>query len=120
MQPVMFASFRRGLFLEYLVGQDNEEPMRDEVFILGVLSLLDKLFREPLPVLLEKLFVPDSIREALIGRTGPYAPYLGVAEAVERKPDDKLADQLDNAFVTIESCNRALVKAVTVRELAAA
>ncbi len=120
MQPVMFASFRRGLFLEYLVGQDNEEPMRDEVFILGVLSLLDKLFREPLPVLLEKLFVPDSIREALIGRTGPYAPYLGVAEAVERKPDDKLAHQLDNAFVTIESCNRALVKAVTVRELAAA
>jgi len=120
MQPVMFASFRRGLFLENLVGHDNDEPLRDEVFILGVLSLLDKMFREPLPALLEKLYVPDSIRDALIGRTGPYAPYLGVAEAVERKPDDKLADRLDDAFVTVEACNRALVKAVTVRELAAA
>jgi EAL and modified HD-GYP domain-containing signal transduction protein len=71
MQPVMFASFRRGLFMEHLVGQDGNDAQRDEVFILGVLSLIDKLFREPLPVLLEKLYVPSSIREALIERTGP-------------------------------------------------
>jgi EAL and modified HD-GYP domain-containing signal transduction protein len=120
MQPVMFASFRRGLFMENLVGEENEETMRDEVFILGVLSLLDKLFREPLPQLLEKLYVPDSIREALIARTGPYVPYLGIAESVEHPPDAELADRIDNAFLSIEQCNRALVKAVTVREVAAA
>ena len=120
MQPVMFASFRRGLFMEHLVGQDGNDAQRDEVFILGVLSLIDKLFREPLPVLLEKLYVPSSIREALIERTGPFTPYLNVAEAVERPPDRKLADSLDNALLSVEQCNRALIKAVTVRELAAA
>ncbi len=120
MQPVMFASFRRGLFMEHLVGQDGNEAQRDEVFILGVLSLIDKLFREPLPVLLEKLYVPSGIREALIERTGPFTPYLSVAEAVERAPDKALADSLDNALLSIEQCNKALVKAVTVRELASA
>ncbi len=120
MQPVMFASFRRGLFLEHLVGDEGNAPLRDEVFILGVLSLLDKLFREPLPQLLEKLFVPDNIREALLERTGPYAAYLGVAESVEHAPDAGLARRLDDAFVTVDQCNRALVKAVTVREVATA
>jgi EAL and modified HD-GYP domain-containing signal transduction protein len=120
MQPVMFASFRRGLFLEHLVGDEGNAPLRDEVFILGVLSLLDKLFREPLPQLLDKLFVPDNIREALLERTGPYAAYLGVAESVEHAPDAGLARQLDDAFVSVDQCNRALVKAVTVKEVAAA
>jgi len=64
--------------------------------------------------------VPDSIREALIARTGPYVPYLGIAESVEHPPDAELADRIDNAFLSIEQCNRALVKAVTVREVAAA
>jgi c-di-GMP phosphodiesterase len=120
MQPVMFASFRRGLFLEGLVGEDENAGLRDEVFILGVLSLLDKLFREPMPQLLDKLFVPDSIREALLGRSGPHGAWLDVAESIERAPDRQLADRLDHAFVTVEQCNRALVKAVTVKEVAAA
>ncbi len=119
MQPVMFASFRRGLFMENLVGDDDNEPLRDEVFILGVLSLLDKLFREPLAQLLEKLYVPDSIREALVARTGPYVSYLGIAESVEHPPDEELARRIDDALLSIEQCNRALVKAVTVREVAA-
>lgn len=118
MQPVMFASFRRGLFMEQLVGAEGTDAQRDEVFILGVLSLIDKLFREPLPLLLEKLYVPSSIREALIDRVGPFTPYLSVAEAVERAPDRRLADCLDNALLTVDQCNRALVKAVTVREMA--
>ena len=120
MQPVMFASFRRGLFMEHLVGEDGASSDRDEVFILGVLSLIDKLFREPMPVLLDKLHVRDSIREALLDRSGPFTAYLGVAEAVEGAPDQQLADRLDQALVSIEQCNRALVKAVTVREFAAA
>jgi EAL and modified HD-GYP domain-containing signal transduction protein len=120
MQPVMFASLRRGLFLENLVGTEGDATLRDEVFILGVLSLLDKLFREPLPKLLEKLYVAEPIRDALISRNGPHAAYLAVAESVEHAPDVSLADRLDEALVSAEQCNRALVRAVTVREHAPA
>ncbi len=120
MQPVMFASLRRGLFLENLVSGEGDATLRDEVFILGVLSLLDKLFREPLPKLLEKLYVAEPIRDALISGVGPHAAYLAVAEAVEHAPDAKLSDRLDDALVSAEQCNRALVRAVTVREAAPA
>lgn len=116
MRPVMFASFRRGLFMENLVGEDGDPATRDTVFILGVLSLLDKLFFEPLPTLLAKLHVAEGIREALVERNGPYAAYLGVAEAVEREPGEALHGCLDRVLVSIEHCNRALIKAITVKE----
>ena len=119
LQPVMFASFRRGLLMEHLVGADGDPGTRDAVFILGVLSLLDKMFREPMPSLLSKLNVAEGIREALIERTGPYAAYLRVAEAVEREPDGHLVECLDHALVSVEQCNRALIKAVTVKEVVA-
>lgn len=120
MQPVMFASFRRGLFMENLVGTEAEGHLRDEVFILGVLSLLDKLFREPLPQLLEKLYVPEPIRDALIDGVGPHAAYLRVAQSVEQAPNGSLSRLLEEAFVTVEQCNLSLVKAVSVRDVAAA
>lgn len=118
MKPVMFASFRRGLFLERIVGHDSDPALRDEVFILGVLSLLDKLFREPMQTLLEKLYVPDSIREALLGGTGQLAPYLRLAQALERLPGAHLLECLDEAFISLEQCNQALIQAVSVKEIA--
>jgi EAL and modified HD-GYP domain-containing signal transduction protein len=36
MRPLMFASFRRGSFLENLIGDQGDRSMKDEVFILGV------------------------------------------------------------------------------------
>ena len=45
---------------------------------------------------------------------------ISASMPVEGAPDQQLADRLDQALVSIEQCNRALVKAVTVREFAAA
>lgn len=116
MRPLMFASFRRGLFMEHLIGAEGDHATRDAVFILGVLSLLDKLFCEPLPDLLEKLHVREEIRDALLDRGGPFGAYLGIAEAVEREPGPQLLGLLDATLVSVERCNRALIRAITARE----
>lgn len=114
LRPVMFASFRRGLFLERLVGGNNDEQTRDEAFLLGIFSLLDKLFNEPLDELLPKLNLPERVLDTLIGDgPGPYGAYLRVAEAVEYDPQHRLDELLTNAFLTREQCNAALVHALT-------
>jgi EAL and modified HD-GYP domain-containing signal transduction protein len=112
LRPVMFASFRRGLFLEHLVG-DLDPEARDEMFILGVFSLLDKMFSEPFEELLGRLKLPDRVQESLVGSHGPYRPYLQIVEAVEQGPHPKLAGLLDNALVSLDRCNESIVRALT-------
>ncbi len=120
MRPVMLASFRRGIFLEHLIGVGPDENLRDEVFILGVFSLLDKLLKKPFDELFDKLHVPERVRETLVERRGPYAPYLEVVKAIELGPDPLLHERLDDCVMSIEQCNRALLRALTAPDLLAA
>src|SRR5690606_3309894 len=112
LRPVMFASFRRGLFLEHLVG-DIDAEARDEMFILGVFSLLDKMFSEPFEELLARLKLPDRVQDSLIGQHGPYQPYLRSVEAVGQGPHPKLAGMLDDALISLERCSQSIVRAIT-------
>ena len=116
LRPVMFASFRRGVFLEHLIGSQDER-MRDEVFILGVFSLLDKLFRLPFSQLFETLRVPENVHETLVSRSGPYMPYLRIAENVERGPTPELEDLLGEAVLSQQQCNQALLTMLAMPDL---
>ena len=52
MKAAMFASVRRGLLMEELARHIGDQEMRNELFICGVFSLLDRLFQQPLAELL--------------------------------------------------------------------
>lgn len=120
LRPVMVASFRRGIFLEYLMGAEQDEQLRDEVFILGVLSLLDKLLKRPFEELLRNLHVPERVRETLVAGQGPYMPYLKVVEAIEQGPDERISERLDDCVMSLAQCNQAVLRALTVPDLLAA
>jgi len=120
MRPVMVASFRRGLVLEHLVGAGQDETLRDEVFMLGVFSLLDKLMKQPFSELFETLNVPERVRETLVEERGAYSPYLRVLETVEGGPDQRLTGRLDDCVTSLEHCNRAVLRALTAPDLVAA
>lgn len=117
MRPVMLASFRRGLLLEELLGETAEEEVRDEVFILGVFSLLDKLMKKPFDELFGNLAVPESVYDTLVHRTGQYVPYLKIVESIEQGPDPKLPEALDTCLMTLGDCNRAVLRTLQAPEL---
>ncbi|MCL4183809.1 MAG: HDOD domain-containing protein [Burkholderiaceae bacterium] len=119
MRPVMVASFRRGVFLEHLVGNGHDAAARDEVFILGVFSLLDKLFGQPFDKLFGRLNVPERVRETLMEGRGAYAPYLEVVRAIERGPDPVLRERLDDCVLSLQQCNEAILHALTAPDLVA-
>ncbi len=60
-----------------------EKHDRDNLFIVGVFSLLDAILKMPMQDILEKIQLPEPVSEALLSRTGIYGPFLQLTEACE-------------------------------------
>jgi len=112
LKPVMFAAVRRGLLMEELSRGVADEEMRNEVFICGVFSLLDRMFQQPFSTLLDSIPVPERVRQALADETGPFQPYLEVVRAVESESLFDFRDAADKLMMSVNEINRAQLRAL--------
>lgn len=88
----------RGRLAELLGANRFDQQGRDNLFIVGVFSLLDVMLDMPMEQVLKNVLLPDAINEALLECKGMYAPFLELAVACEG--DDlhrikELAEKLD-------------------------
>jgi EAL and modified HD-GYP domain-containing signal transduction protein len=115
MRPVMFAALRRGLLMEELArasGGVNNEEMRNEAFICGVFSLLDRMMKQSFADLLKSVPVPDAVRQVLVDGQGPYQPLLEVVRAVENESLFDVRDCAERLLLGVGEINRALLRAL--------
>ena len=110
--PLMHASIRRGLFLEYVGGEEVDTETRDELFITGAFSLLDRIIGAPFDQLLQLIALPENVVDAIARREGPHANYLSIIEAIERADPLGLAKHLDDLALPVWMCNEALLRAL--------
>jgi len=113
MKPVMFAAVRRGLLMEELVRSSGDEEMRNEMFICGVFSLLDRMFQQPFSELLKTIPVPERVYQALVDNTGPYQPYFNVVQAVENESLFDFRASADALMLSVSEINRSVLTALT-------
>lgn len=109
MKPLMHGAVRRGLLMEELARGTGDDQMRGEAFICGVFSLLDVMLSQPFADLLKTLPVPASVHQALAEGTGPFAPTLAVARAVEQESPFDLREAASQSMLTEGEINRALL-----------
>jgi c-di-GMP phosphodiesterase len=88
---LMKTSITRGRLTELLGEGYFEKRDRDNLFIVGVFSLLDAVLKMPMEDVLDKLQLPEAINDALTNRDGIYGPFLKLTEACE---DDDSAEIL--------------------------
>ena len=115
MKPVMFAALRRGLLMEELArtsGGAADEQMRNEAFICGVFSLLDRMMKQPFSELLKAVPVPDSVRQVLVDSQGPYQPMLEVVRAVENESLFDVRESAERLLLGVGEINRAVLRAL--------
>jgi len=112
MKPVMFAAVRRGLFMEELARVSGDDDMRNELFICGVFSLLDRMFRQPFSELLKTIPVPERVYQALADQTGPYEPYFKLVRAMEGNDVFDIKDAAGQLMMGFDDINQALLKAM--------
>jgi len=110
--PLMHASIRRGMFLEFVGGTDESSEVRDELFITGAFSMLDRITGAPFEQLFELIALSENVTDAVLRRSGPYAPYLALIESIERSDPIGLARHLDLLAMRVSRCNEALLKAM--------
>lgn len=53
------------------------------LFLMGLFSMLDAVFRMPMSEVLERVNIDDDVKTALLDRSGPYADPLVVVESYE-------------------------------------
>jgi len=81
-QELIKVTLLRGRVLEGIAELHNPKRKAD-YFILGLFSLLDTLLGIPMRDALDKLYLPDDIREGLLDPESPKGKMLALVEALE-------------------------------------
>jgi EAL and modified HD-GYP domain-containing signal transduction protein len=112
LRPVMYAAVRRGLLMEALAGPERSLDERNEMFICGVFSLLDRMFQKPFDELLKTLPVPEPVYWALAESRGPFHPVLELVRTLEGGSGADIRECVMAADIPMRQVNRALLKAL--------
>lgn len=107
---LMKTSITRGRLTELLGESYFEKHDRDNLFIVGVFSLLDAILKMPMDQVLEKIQLPEPVCEALLNREGVYGPFLQLTEACEGADSKRileLAELLQYDANKVNECHMA-------------
>jgi len=106
----------RGRLCELLGRSRLDRGAQDELFITGLFSLAEPLLEIPLAHQLEQLSMPAPIVQALVHQTGPYAPFLKLAEASERSDFGQIARYAGDIGCSPEEINLAQLQSLAWTE----
>ncbi|MTW05653.1 EAL and HDOD domain-containing protein [Pseudoduganella ginsengisoli] len=81
-EALLEVALQRARFLEIVANLPQAQ--RDELFLVGLLSLFDILLGMPMSAILDKMHLSDEVRDVLLRSDGPYGPYLMLALQVEK------------------------------------
>jgi EAL and modified HD-GYP domain-containing signal transduction protein len=102
----------RGRLCELLgkgtVGRNDQ----DNLFIVGVFSMLPAMLEMPIEQVLERVVIPEKIADALVDHSGIYGPFLALAEAVEGSSVENLEDLTLSLMLTPDQVSEAHLQAL--------
>lgn len=110
LQPVLTQLVTRAHLFEHLLDPGEEEELRREVYLCGLLSQIDLLLGEPLAQALGRLPLSERVLQALLEHDGPYHPTLELARALESTDTRAIHQLCDDHDFAPQDVNRALLR----------
>lgn len=105
-RALLEAAIVRGRFVELLGRGSLPASEAENLFVVGLFSLLDQLLGVPMHQLMRQVFLPGAIVQALLDRENIYGPFLALAEACEQENGCTSA-VADSLFMTPSQVNKA-------------
>ncbi|MBY0455208.1 MAG: HDOD domain-containing protein [Burkholderiaceae bacterium] len=106
----------RGRLMELLAAEMMSPEECDNAFVVGVFSLLDVMLGMPLDKALEAVALPQTVVDALLHNTGPFAPFLALTKACESGDDAAFAFNADDLHLSNRQVNWAHLQALAWAE----
>jgi len=110
LRPLNAALVVRGQLMGHLMEAGIEADLQREVYLCGLFSQLDLVLDEPLRNSFARIPLSERIVSAAISHTGPYAPALLIATALESGPPDRVRALRTAYDLSAEEVNRALLR----------
>ena len=110
---LMQAAIARGRFMELTAKDYVDKNELDNLFITGAFSLLDILLGVLMETALADMHLPDTINDALVSGSGPYAPFLALARAGEQNDYDRFSAQAAELQLDAATINHAQLEALS-------
>lgn len=108
----------RARLAELCASDSLPSHARDELFIASMFSLLDVLLSTPMDKILAEVSLPPLVVEALLQRTGKYAPYLALAMACEQHNHEAIANTAQTLGLSLKQVMAYQIEAVLWAESA--
>jgi len=102
----------RAKFCELLAESSPYRARADELFIMGLFSLLDAMLGSPMERILDRLPIGQTVKEALGQKSGVMGMFLRVAVAFERNQQKKIVSLLRELKVNTKNIGKAYMTAV--------
>ena len=102
----------RGRFCELLAPLAGVAAHANDLFLMGLLSVMDAILDQPLETVLAELPVSREIKDALLAGKGVYCGLLEIAVAHERADWDKVSSLARETRISEEQISAMYVEAV--------
>ncbi|MCY7306069.1 MAG: HDOD domain-containing protein [Rhodoferax sp.] len=110
LQPVRHGMVVRAQLMEQLLDAGEEDALRREIILTGLLSQIDLLVDEPLNLAMQRVPVAERVLSAVVSSNGPYAPFLQLAAALEYPGMRAIPDLCALHGVDLAHVNRTLLR----------
>ncbi len=80
---LVLLSAQRAYFLELLATKHDFTNKKDQLFLLGLFSLIDAILDQPKTVLLPQLSLTNELEDALLGKQSDFLPWLNLLDHCE-------------------------------------
>lgn len=90
----------RARFCELLADKNAEKRVVDELFLVGLFSLVDAMLDKTMTSLMQQMPLSEDVKNVLISRTGPYAGTLKAVEYYERGETEQCIASLSESAIS--------------------
>lgn len=101
----------RGRFVELMGKGMLPASDADNLFVVGMFSLIDRLLGVPMREVLGKVQLSEAVQQAILSREGVYGPFLALAESCE-EDGTRAASLAEALFMSADQVNAAHLSAL--------
>ena len=115
--PVRRGMVVRARLMEHLLDAGDEVRLQHEVSLCALLAQIDQLVGEPLVQAVKHIPLSERVLEGILTRSGPYAPYLALAAALEYPQMHTVPALCEAQELDIADVNRELLRVLSQSQL---